>query len=72
MSRWQKFNELTEDNAKFKNIIEDDSENPSTLMDQIDKELTKVKFRSFGKETVRNELRTAKELKIYKMRNLNC
>ena len=60
---WQKFNELTEDNAKFQNIIEDDSENPSTLMDQIDKELTKVKFRSFGKVTVRNELKTTKELK---------
>ena len=60
---WQKFNELTEDNAKFKNITEDDSENPSTLMDQIDKELTKVKFRSFGKVTVRNELKTTKELK---------
>ena len=32
-------------------------------MGTIDKELTTVKFRAFGKVTVRNELRTTKELK---------
>lgn len=43
--------------------MEDDSKDPSALMGEMDKELTKVKFKSFGKVTVRNDLKTTKELK---------
>ena len=60
---WNKYNELTEENDKFKKIANDDENNPTKLMEELDKELTKVKFRAFGKVTVRNELRTSKELK---------
>ena len=44
-------------------IAEDGNENTTEVMKQINNELDKVKFKSFGKVTVRNELKTTKELK---------
>ena len=60
---WKKFKELTEVNEKFKNIADENTMNPTQLMEEINKEVTKVKFRAFGKVTVRNDLKTNKELK---------
>ena len=60
---WDKFKEQTDVNEKFKNIANENALNPTQLMDEIDKEVTKVKFRAFGKVTVRNDLKTNKELK---------
>ena len=60
---WSKFKELTEDNDVLKKTIENEETNPTKLMNVIEKELNKVKFKSFGKVTVRNELKTTKEIK---------
>ena len=60
---WKKYRELTEENENLKKVIQDDAENPTELMNTIDKELTKVKFKAFGKVTVKNDLKTSKELK---------
>ena len=68
---WNKYNELTEENDIFKKIANDDTKNPTQLMQEIDKELSKVKFRTFGKVTVRNDLRTSKELKTLQKEKFN-
>ena len=47
----------------LKKTIENEETNPTKLMNVIEKELNKVKFKSFGKVTVRNELKTTKEIK---------
>ena len=60
---WKKYNELTDENERFKEVSEDESKNPTVLMDIIEKELTKVKFKAFGKVSVRNEILKCKELK---------
>jgi hypothetical protein len=60
---WKNFHALTEENENLRKIIVNDAEDSTKLMGNIDTELTKVKFRVFGKVTVRNELRTTKELK---------
>ena len=57
------YHELTEENENLKKVIQDDAENPTKLMKHIDKELTKVKFKAFGKVIVKNDLRTTDELK---------
>ena len=41
------------------------------MIEEIDKELTKVKFRAFGKVTVRNDLKTNKELKTLQKEKFN-
>ena len=68
---WNKYNELTEENDIFKKIANDDTKNPTQLMQEIDKELSKVNFRTFGKVTVRNDLRTSKELKTLQKEKFN-
>ena len=68
---WNRFNELTEDNEKFRKIANDDNKNPTQMTESIDKELTKVKFRAFGKVTVRNDLKTNKELKTLQKEKFN-
>ena len=60
---WNKYNELTDENKRFNEVSEDESKNPTVIMDIIEKELTKVKFKAFGKVSVRNELLKCKELK---------
>ena len=47
----------------LKRTVENEETNPTKLMNVIEKELNKVKFKSFGKVTVRNELKTTKEIK---------
>ena len=42
-----------EENDIFKKIANDDTKNPTQLMQEIDKELSKVKFTAFGKVTVK-------------------
>ena len=68
---WNRFNELTEDNEKFRRIANDENKNPTQMTEEIDKELTKVKFRAFGKVTVRNDLKTNKELKTLQTEKFN-
>ena len=62
-SGWEKFKKKTEVNEKFRKIVETDQRDPTIMMNDIDKELNKVKFKAFGKVTVRNELKTTKEMK---------
>ena len=57
------FRELTEENDKFNKICENNNKNSTTIMTEIDKEMNKVKFKAFGKVTVRNELKTSKVIK---------
>ena len=68
---WNKYNELMEENDIFKKIANDDTKNPTQLMQEIDKELSKVKFTAFGKVTVRNDLSTSKELKTLQTEKFN-
>ena len=58
---WLKFHELTDDNSKLKNLINNNEDDPTILMKEIDKELEKAKFKAFDKVTVRNELKNNKE-----------
>ena len=46
---WKKFNELTEDNKKLKNLINNNEDNPTLVMKEIDKQLEKAKFKAFAK-----------------------
>ena len=54
---------MTDSNVKFNRIINGNDENPTSIMNEIEKELTKVKFKAFDKVTVRKELKRNKELK---------
>ena len=58
---WSKFKELTDDNDVLKKTVDDEETDSTKVMNVIEKELNKVKFKSFGKATVRNELKTTKE-----------
>ena len=60
---WQKYKELTDTNKKFNTLVNTNEVNPSVIMKEFDKELTKVKFRAFDKVTVRKELKRNKEVK---------
>ena len=60
---WEKFQECTEDNEVFKKETEKDNENPTEVMKVIENELNKVKYKSFGKVTVRNNPKSNKEIK---------
>ena len=46
--------------------IEKGNENPTEVMKVIEKDLDKAKYKSFGKVTVRNDLKTDKEIKTPK------
>ena len=60
---WSKYKELTDSNEKFNRIINDNEDNPTVIMSQIEKELTKTKFKAFDKVTVRKGLKRNMELK---------
>ena len=57
---WHQFKELIENNDNLNTIAKIENENPTEVMKQIDNELKNVKFKSFGKNTVRNELKITK------------
>ena len=63
---WSKFKELTDSNVKFRRIINGSEDNPTVIMNEIEKELTKAKFQAFDKVTVRKELKRNKEMIILK------
>ena len=53
---WLKYRELTDDNLKLKAIVANDM-NPDDAMKAMNKELTKVKFQSFGKVSSNRNLK---------------
>ena len=68
---WQYYKELSEDNDNLKKIAKDTSNNPTLLMERFEKEMKKVKFKAFGKVSVRNDLRTSKDLKYLQKQKLS-
>ena len=68
---WQHYKELSEDNDNLKKIAKDTSNNPTLSMEKIEKEMKKVKFKAFGKVSVRNDLRTSKDLKYLQKQKLS-
>ena len=68
---WQHYTELSEKNDNFKKIAKGYTNNPTVLMDKIEKEMKKVKFKAFGKVSVRNNLRTSKELRSLQKQKLS-
>ena len=60
---WGKYKELTDANEKLNRVINSYENNPTIIMKEIDKELTKAKFRAFDKVTVRKGLKRNKEVK---------
>ena len=68
---WQYYKELSENNDNLKKIAKDYTNNPTVLMDKIEKEMKKVKFKAFGKVSVRNNLRSNKDLKSLQKQKLS-
>ena len=72
---WKEYYALTESNEKLVSLANNCIDNPTKLMNDIETELTKVKFKAFGKVTVRsrpkddkvlNELQNEKEELVLK------
>ena len=48
---WKNYTEITGNNKKLREIANDRTSEPTVIMKQIDRELTKAKFQAFGKVT---------------------
>ena len=59
---WEKYFTLTESNENLSNAVSNESDN-TKIMKAIDDELTKVKFRSFGKVTYNQSVKANKTVK---------
>ena len=71
---WKKYNELTSNNHVLNRIASGsvDDSHPDTIAKQIDKELTKVKFKSFGKVKYRKGTQQNKALEDLYARKRKC
>ena len=57
---WETYRNLTSSNPRFDSIAESDIDDPNVIMKKIEKELTAVKFKAFGKVKVRNQRKRGK------------
>ena len=60
---WEIYNKITNDNSKLKEVSKTDSEDTTDIMKQIEKEVEKAKFKSFGKVKVGKAMKSSKEVK---------
>ena len=69
---WDKYSAMTTDNDKLEEIACDTSDDPDKMMSGIEKELTRIKFVSFGKVKVRNGPKTSKTLDSLQKEKIKC
>ena len=71
---WEKYKHATENNKVFNNIANGDvtTSEPNSVAKRIEKEITKVKFRSFGKIKYSNETKENKVLDELYSKKRNC
>ena len=54
-SGWKIYKELTENNSKFDEIASSDCSDPNLLAKKMEKELTLIKYESFGKVQIKKK-----------------
>ena len=59
---WEKYKEKTDMNGKLLSIANSSDDNPESILKEMDKELTKVKFSTFGKIKVYSKPKKEREL----------
>ena len=60
---WKAYKELTDGNAILDKLARDETDDTDKMMGIIDKELTKIKFKTFGKVKEKSSIKIDKEVK---------
>ena len=68
---WEVYKMLTENNKNIEDAVTK-NDDPTVAMKAFDKELNKVKFKSFGRVKYRNGVKTNKELQELQIRKNDC
>ena len=69
---WEKYKSMTTNNDILEKVAVDDSEDPDKMMKNIEKELNKVKYASFGKVKIRNKPKNLKALEELQNEKIHC
>ena len=59
---WEAYTEMTANNTRLLDIANNPKDDPDNIMKNIDKELTNIKFKSFGKAKKKSKFSISKEM----------
>ena len=61
---WETYTKLTDNNNKLMDIVQNNVDDPETILKVFNKEMNKIKYKSFGKVTVSSKSKHDKRLEL--------